>query len=255
MPKNQKKDDYITNKVLIVFSVCLLGVLALMGLYRLLDYGTTIRIGLTVLRVCIGVSAVGVLAGVLLIVRERKNQIDNTYRIATGRNVAIVFAVSMIMLLLVSRYGVQMIKVFYALLPAMAVYYLIYHSYQPEFFAVSADCGAAVALLFIVRRALISTNVQYLAWVAVAVMAVIAAVQIAVLCSVKKSNGTLVVGSRKMSFVFSKNAYLMMTVTPVVMVALVALGALLGVKLATYAIFAAAGYFFVTAVYYTVKLM
>ena len=36
----QKKEDYITNKVLAVFSVCLGGVLILMGLKKLIDFGT-----------------------------------------------------------------------------------------------------------------------------------------------------------------------------------------------------------------------
>lgn len=47
----------------------------------------------------------------------------------------------------------------------------------------------------------------------------------------------------------------MLTVTPIVMAILVALGAAMGTGIALYAIFAAAGYLFVTAVYYTVKLM
>lgn len=251
----QKKEDYITNKVLAVFSICLTGVLVLMALRRLIDFGTTFLLGMTVLRVLIGLSAVGAAGGVLMMLREKKRDVDNTYRILTGCNVLVVCVAALVMLALIHRYGVPIFKVFYVLLPVLAVYYLIYHSYQPEFCVISANCGVAIALLLIVRRAQISANVQYLAWVAAAVCIVLGAVQIALTMQVKKNGGKLKLGKTKRSFVFSHNAYRMLMVTPVVMAALVLVGAALGVNVALYALFAVAGYLFVTAVYYTVKMM
>ena len=251
----QKKEEYITNKVLAVFTVCLSGVLVLMGLRKLIDFGTTYLLGMTVLRALMLAAAVGIAVGIVKMIREKKKGVDLTYRIVTGRNIAFVCLCALVVLAMVHHWGIPIFKVFYALLPALAVYYLIYHSYQPEFCAISIDCGAAVALLLIVRRAQISANVQYLAWVAVAVYAVFAVAQIALTMQIKKANGKLTLGGRKLSFVFSGNAYTMLTVTPVVMAALVALGAALGTTVALYAIIGAAGYLFVTAVYYTVKLM
>ena len=151
---------------------------------------------------------------------------------------------------MVHHWGIPIFKVFYALLPALAVYYLIYHSYQPEFCAISIDCGAAIALLLIVRRAQISANVQYLAWVAVAVYEYLRWHRSRLPCRLTGER-QVTLGGRKLSFVFSGNAYTMLTVTPVVMAALVALGAALGTTVALYAIIGAAGYLFVTAVYYT----
>lgn len=251
----QKKEDYITNKVLAVFSVCLGGVLILMGLKKLIDFGTTFLIGMMVVRILMGVSAVGVLAGIFMAVREKKNRVDNTFRILTGRNVIIVFAAAFVILAMVHHYGFPIFKVFYGLLPVLAVYYLIYHSYQPEFCVMSVDCGVTIALLLIVRRAQISANVQYLAWVAVAVCAALAVVQIATVMHIRKAGGKLRAGKHRWNFRFSKNAYLMLYLTPVVMTALTALGAGMGLTIALYALFAAAAYLFVTAVYYTVKLM
>lgn len=250
-----KQEDYLTNKVLAVFSVCLGGVLVLMGLRRLIDFGTTFLIGMMVLRILMGVAAIGAVAGIVLMMREKKNGVDNQYRIITGCNILIVCAVALVMFALIHHYGIPIFKVFYGLLPVLAVYYLIYHSYQPEFGVISLDCGMAIALLLIMRRAQISANVQYLAYVAAALYVVVTAVQLFAVLKVQKQQGKFQLGSRKFLFHFSKNAYLMMKVTPIVMTALLVLGAIMGIKVALYAIFAAAGYLFVTAVYYTVKLM
>ena len=251
----QKKEDYITNKVLAVFTVCLGGVLILMGLKKLIDFGTTFLIGMMVVRILMGVAALGVLVGIFLAVREKKNGVDNTYRILTGRNIIIVFAASFVILALVHHYGFPIFKVFYGLLPVLAVYYLIYHSYQPEFCVMSVDCGVAIAMLLIVRRAQISANVKYLAWVAAALCIALAIVQIAAVLQIKKAGSKLKLGTHKWDFRFSSNAYGMMLATPVIMAALVTLGAAMGLTIALYAIFVAAAYLFVTAVYYTVKLM
>ena len=68
----QKKEEYITNKVLAVFTVCLSGVLVLMGLRKLIDFGTTYLLGMTVLRALMLAAAVGIAAGIVKMMRERK---------------------------------------------------------------------------------------------------------------------------------------------------------------------------------------
>ncbi len=251
----QKQEDYITNKVLAVFTVCLGGVLILMGLKKLIDFGTTFTLGMMVVRILMGVSAVGVLVGIWQLMRERKNNIDNTYRIATGRHIITVFLAALIILAFVHHYTFPIFKVFYGLLPALAVYYLIYHSYQPEFCVISVDCGVTAALLLIVRRAQISANVKYLAWVAAAISVVIVVVQLAAVAKVKAKHGKIMLGKRKRDFMFSQNAYKMMNITPIVMAVFVVAGAVLGTTAALYILFAALAYLFVTAVYYTVKMM
>ena len=57
------QEEYTTNKVLAVFSVCLLGVLVLMILERLLGYSNTWKTGVLVTRVLLGVGIVGAAAG------------------------------------------------------------------------------------------------------------------------------------------------------------------------------------------------
>lgn len=246
----QKKEEYITNKVLAVFSICLLGVLALMLLTRLTSVGSSYALGITLLKIVMGVSVVGIIVGAILVGHEHKNKVDTTYRLATGRNVIIVFAVALIMFALLYHFGAPIAKIFYVVLPALAVYYLIYHSYQPEFFVIAADCGIAALLLLLTRWV-----GGVWKWIAVIGMVVLCIVQLIEVAAVRKNKNHLKLGGKTFSFVFGKNAYLMMQLTPAVMAIVVVGGALLGPTASACALAAAGGYAFVTAVYYTVKLM
>ena len=63
--------------------------------------------------------------------------------------------------------GTQPIKILYVVLPVLAVYYLVYHSYAPEFFVIAADCGMAIGLMWLIHRALVSSNFGWMAYAAV----------------------------------------------------------------------------------------
>ena len=65
------EEEYTTNKVLTVFSVCLLGVLVLMILQRLLNYGSTFMIGLIVTRILLAIGIIGVVGGLVMLGMER----------------------------------------------------------------------------------------------------------------------------------------------------------------------------------------
>ena len=98
--------------------------------------------------------------------------------------------------------------------------------------------------MLVIHRALVSANHTWMSTVAAAGTAVLALIQIAVTAS----------HGRKIDTQFSKNAYLMLTITPIVMVALTAV-VVLAASHVMIALGAAAAYLFITAVYYTVKLM
>ena len=70
----------------------------------------------------------------------------------------------------------------------------------------------------------------------------------------RRKKGKFTFRGRKIDTQFSKNAYLMLTITPIVMVALTAV-VVLAASHVMIALGAAAAYLFITAVYYTVKLM
>ena len=213
------EEEYTTNKVLTVFSVCLLGVLVLMILQRLLNYGSTFMIGLIVTRILL-----------------------------------IASVVMTVCMSAISYIGIAPIKALYVILPVLAVFYLVYHSYSTEFFVITVDCGAALGMMWLVHRALVSSNFTWMAYAVLIAAAVLTVAQIAVVNSVRGRQGKAKNTGKKAEARFSSNAFLMMTVTPILMTVLTAV-VLFAPAHMLVVMGAAAAYLFVTAVYYTVKLM
>lgn len=252
---NKKEEEYVTNKVLIVFSLCLSGVLILMGIKNLVNYGSTYSMGIMLIKVLLAISFIGVVCGIFMIVREKKKNINTNMRILTGRNVFIVFLVSFIMFVLVNRYVFLVFKLFYIILPVLAVYYLIYHSYQAEFTVIAFDGGFAISMLFVAKRAMESTNFKNMVYPAVLCMVILLVFQLIIVLKIKNSDGKIRIFKKDYELAFSKNAYKMMIITPFIMTLAVAFGAFTAPVISLYTVFAVAAYLFITGVYYTVKLM
>lgn len=253
--RKPNEKDYITNKVLSVFSLCLLGVLLLMLFYRVAAYGSTYMLGRQITWVVLGLGVLGVIWGAVKTGMECSRGQDMRYRLLRGRNLVIVFAVIAVCMAAVLWRGPEVIKLFYIILPALAVYYLIYHSYPREFFVISVDCGLMAVLLYAARRALATTNFHWGAYIAAAAAVVLCLLQVAGVFYVKKHGCRGLVDGQMVDLFSSKNAHTMMLVTAAVLAVLPVAGALLGAQIAYYLIFAAFAYLFVTAVYYTVKMM
>ena len=169
-----------------------------------------------------------------------------------GSTLAVFGAALFLVFVIVDRSPLSSIKFMYMALPAFAFMYLIYHSYQPEFFMISLDCSIAVGAV------LAANTVRGSAYKIPMLAAVIVfmAVQVIGTAKVKSDFGHLRLGSKhKYVFDFSNNAYLMMFLTPVVMALLAAVGILMSGRFPVASMIAAGAYFFVTAVYYTVKLV
>ena len=238
------KEEYTTNKVLTVFSVCLLGVLVLMVVQRLLDYTNTWSTGMLMVRVLLGIGIAGIIWGVVLLARELMGKRDGSYRIICGRNVLIASIVMAASMAVIGYLGTGPIKGLY----------VIYHSYAPEFFLIAADAGMALGLMWLVHRALISARFGWVAYAALAAAAVLTVVQLVCVWKLRGKQGKFVWRGRKVDTHFSRNAYTMLTVTPIVMTVLVAAALFLPARMLI-AMGIAAAYLFITAVYYTVKLM
>lgn len=240
--KNTKEQDYVTNKILAVFSLCLFGVMALWYINNLLFHGPRFMLGLQILDVSRWVGVALVVLSVILLMFDRKHE-RGAYRLLSGQNLLVVSVLFTVVVILVDMDPLRMIKLFYGVLPALAIYYLIYHSYQPEFFLVATDCGVAAALLLGVRL----SQGGAAAYVAAVLAVVLAAVQIS---SAKKR----LTGSR-LPAGFGPRAWMVVSATAAIMAVLVIIGAVLGPARVFYLLCAAAAYLFILAVYYTVKLM
>ena len=252
--KTISKEEYTTNKVLTVFSVCLLGVLVLMIVQRLLDYANTWATGMLVVKVLLGIGIIGVIWGIVLLGLELSGRRNSARRIISGRNVLIASIIMVLCMWAISYVGTQPIKMLYVVLPVLAVYYLVYHSYAPEFFVIAADCGMAIGLMWLIHRALVSSNFGWMAYAAVGAAVVLALLQLIIVSILRGKCGKFTFSVAKIDSHFSRNAYTMLTVTPLVMAVLV-VAVLLMSSWTLVAMGCAAAYLFITAVYYTVKLM
>ena len=253
--KKPNEKDYITNKVLATFSLCLLGVLLLMVLYRVAAYASTYMLGLRITQIICGIGILGVIGGALKIKKERGAQVDTRFRLLRGQNIVAVSAIVAACMAIILLAGPEVIRLLYVILPAIAVYYLIYYTFPREFFVVSIDCGLMIGLLYLVRQSLASASHTWIAWVACAVALVLCLVQILIVLSVKKHGCKRMVNGRMTDLFSSNNAYTIMLISALLLAILPIIAAILGTQVAYYLIFAAFAYLFVTVVYYTVKLM
>lgn len=248
------EEEYTTNKVLTVFSVCLLGVLVLMVLQRLLNYVSTWSAGRTLTLVLLGVGVGGAVFSLYLFAKERSGKRSVDKRIVRGRNVLIVSVILAACMWIIYEYGAFPIKGMYVILPVLAVYYLVYHSYSPEFFLIALDCGVAIGLMWVIQRALNSARLKMLAPVSVVLAVALTVVQIIWVYSLRGKKGKFTFKGKAVDTHFSKNAYTILFVTPVLM-SVFALGVLAMPPRFLVFLGCAAAYLFITAVYYTVKLM
>lgn len=248
------KEEYTTNKVLAVFSVCLLGVLLLMVVQRLLDYGNTWATGMVVIRVLMGIGVAGVIWGAALLGLELSGRRERARRIICGRNVLIVSIFTVLCMAVIGYLGAQPIKLLYVLLPVLAVYYLVYHSYAPEFFIIAADSGVAIGLMWLAHRAAAAAHFGWMAPAAVIAAVVLTIIQLFCVYKLRAKGGKFDIRGKKIDSRFSRNAYTMLMITPLVMAVLVA-AVWFQPAWMMIAMGCAAAYLFITAVYYTVKLM
>src|SRR5699024_8865783 len=129
-----RRSDYITNKVLLVFSGCLLGVFGLMFLNNVLGYSVHWEAGLLAIQVLRIVGVVLAVAGAVVMLVQRKRSASLAYRVFKGSTLLILGLALAVIFSVVAWNPGSGIKLMYVALPAFAFAYLIYHSYQPEFF-------------------------------------------------------------------------------------------------------------------------
>lgn len=250
-----KESDYITNKVLAVFSVCLFGVLFLMFLYKMLDSANKVMTGYYI-NIGLGIfGAVCLIIGITKYVRDKTNKLDTRYSIVTGKSLMIFSVVAILCSLFIMYYYLSAIKILYIVIPAIAVFYLVYFAYQREFFVVTIDLGVAAALLWVIGKAQANTDRTELAYISVVIYAVFFILQLIILLKAKKNNGKIKIGKELEELFSTQTGLLMMIITPIVMIIVLCAAFLIGSTASYYLMFAIFAYLFVSAVYYTVKLI
>lgn len=246
------RNEYTTNKVLAVFASCLVGVIILMLLQRLLDYGNTFLVGMYVCKALIVVAAVVVIWGAVLFFQEKNGKRNAEYRIICGKNVLFVGVIAVLMLTAIRYFGTSLVmKPLYVSLPALAIYFLIYHSYPREFFCIATDCGVALAAYWLMHRWQVNGQAAIRSYFIVGILVVLTAVQIALVVRYQR----LPKSKAKKGVAFSKNAYALLMITPIVLTVVGGMLAALAGTVYMACMIIAGAYFFAATVYYTVKMM
>ena len=205
-------------------------------------------------KILLAIGIIGVIGGLVMLGMERSGRRNSARRIVCGRNLLIASVVMTLCMSAISYVGTAPIKGLYVILPVLAVFYLVYHSYSTEFFVITVDSGVALGLMWLAHRALVSSNFVWVAYAALIAAVVLTIAQIFVVNSVRAKQGKSKNTGKKAEAHFSSNAFLMMTVTPIIMTVLTA-AVLFAPAHMPVVMGIAAAYLFVTAVYYTVKLM
>lgn len=252
-----RREEYATNRILVVFTYAFLLILGLMLAYRGYMSVSTMFVTQKILYVFAGIGAVGTVAGLAwgIFGKKRELKVINGWSVALG---SLIVAICAIFGAVATSSGVRMMYVF---VPIVSVIILIYFLYPRDFFAISVVCACTAVLLWFISRSVadgfvwtrgIRVNLVFIGMIVALVL--LAAYALAVRF-VAKRDGMLKLGGKTVELVPPSTKYLLSYLTAAVSAACILVGYICGAAVAYYLVFAAVAYLFILAVYYTVKML
>jgi len=245
------KKDYVTNKLLLVFTFAFALLLLFANIGRMMKNNTTFMAGWNLAKIFTGVAIVAFVVGIVMMIVERAKKRDVKYRLLSGKNVAIVSAVCAISGAALSLiFSPDMLMLLYVFIPALVVLYIIYYSYPREFFMIALSSIVSGAGIWLLISDLV--NAGDMVVLAIAAVVVAALLIFTIVAQIRK--GKLMLFGREVSFFKSDAKYALLYLTYVLCLLLIA-AAFLAADLALYFIFGLVAYILITGIYYTVKLI
>lgn len=252
-----RREDFATNRILVVFTYAFLLILGLMLAYRGYMSVDTMFVTQKILYVFAGIGAVGAIAGAAwgIFGKKREYAVINGWSVALG---SAILAVCAVFGAVATSDGVRMMYVF---VPIMSVLILIYFLYPRDFFAISVVCACTAILMWFVSRSIGDGFIWArgfrfnLAIVASIAAFVLLAAYAFVVRLVEKNEGMLKLRGKTVEIVPPATKYLLSYITAAVSALCIVVGLVCGAAVAYYLVFAAVAYLFILAVYYTVKML
>ena len=251
------RDDYVTNKILIVFTLAFLSMLALMILQRYIghpEYQGSVVLALYSLAACGGAAFLFFSVRTVIVYTQGKKLRGGFFNSLSGAALSLIFGAACLLSAAAGYEGVQLL---FIALPVFAVLYLVFYIYQREFFFIALFIAYGAAALWLLRAMFLNRFVynRYLLAAEIAAIAfvLLAAAFFNLLC---RREGVLRLGKGRDVRVLpagTKYGPLLLTCA-LVIAALVSVFFFASVYI-VYTIFALFGLLFLLAVYYTVKLM
>ncbi len=247
------RNDFITNKIMVVFVLAFVMSVALMLISRGLDNADTF-IGTYYAVYVLGFAGViGMILGVAKEVMDRRHGRDLSRRIVTGHGIAIcsvIVAVSAF-LILFGGYS-SSIRFLYIAVPSLAVLYLIYMIYQREFCALTTF-GVLIALYFWRFAQFYKGSVRFIA--AQCALLLLCLFVGTALFLLKRENGVLKLGKRKIRLLGTDAEYAASFLYLALLVLILAAAFFVPNAAMIYLAFTTLAVIFIMAVYYAVRMM
>lgn len=243
--------EFATNKILVVLSLAVGLSLVLMLLNYAYQNISTFMPAYIASKVLTFASLGGIGFGIYRYCRERRQE-PRPRRYFSGALIAIgSFVVGLLFFMMAYTNYVSAVKFMYIVIAAVAVLYVIYSLYQPEFFVIALT--GAVDALYIWRVA--SANAGTLAFYIFTALAVLIVAAVIAVAAISAKNGLVRLGGNRYRFFRPDTEYIPF---------IAALGLILALTLAVfflpagwivYAAYAILALIFCAAVYYTVKMI
>lgn len=246
-----RKKDYVTNKLLLVFTFAFALLLLLMNIGRMMKSTTTYLAAYTTVKVVAAVAFAVAIAGIVMMIVEHVKKRDMSYRLFCGKNItvgAVFVAICAIALSLV--FSQEMLMLLYIFVPAVVVLYIIYYSYQREFFMIALACAIGGIGVWLLRSDLVNSSDMLLLSLSAVAVAFCAALTVWAHCG----GGKIKLAGRELTL-FKKDARYGIVYLTFILVLMLLAASFLAADLAIYFVFGLIGYIVLTGVYYTVKLI
>jgi len=254
--KTASENDFITNKIIFVFSLALLGVLALMGVYRLISDTSTADITVLILKIIGAFSlACTVIAIPLGLTDKRKGNDEESSNILSSQNIAVFFVIlSFCCFFIAFSDSSAAIRTLYIIIPAFAILYLIKSVFMRDFFTVSLICSIGSLLLWGMSNVLAGGHVFL--FPLLVVLGLLSSIAMAIVLHVARGNdGIFSASDVTFAVMDSDKGYSVPYLTLAILAVLFVVSMFVTAQTILWFSFAVLGYLFILTVYYTVKLM
>ena len=160
-------------------------------------------------------------------------------------------------LLMISRFAPhsELLRALTVAVPAVAVLAVIYYLFQHDFFCISAITACGILCLHLYRNMLYTHRLRLFAGFVLAFLLLAAAVVVLILLQKEKLKLPAALDKAIRILIPKEANFALLYVTCALVAVLLALTLVLGGTIAYYLMFVLAGWLFIMAVYYIVKLM
>ncbi len=252
-PDINKQKDFVTNKLLSVFTLAFIMVFALMFIGRRMRradvYYTAFFKAMSVVAI---IFAVLMIAGIVYAIIAKKKGIDTRYKLFSGVNIAVVSGfIALIFTALSASYTTETLKLMYVVIAAVTLLYIIFHSYPREYFTVAASAGIGAVGVWLVCNALNGGVGQTIYPLLSAIIFVLEAALIVWTAIVQKNAGKC----GKFTVYAEDAIYWVIYLAAALVIAALALALVLGGLGMYYYTFALLGYVILVGIVFTVKMI